>query len=349
MAGAVSIGRPRMRRSTAVPLIVVLAAACSGAAGAPRTLTFGAYTTPREVYGREILPAFAAWWRDSTGQEVRFEESYLGSSAQARAIVAGFEADVAALSLEPDIETIARAGLIRHDWKRGPGAGVVTHSIVVIGVRAGNPKNIRDWSDLARPGVQVLTPNPSTSGGAMWNVAAVWGAALRGAAGTPGGAGDTTAATTLLTRILRNVPIMDKGARESMLTFERGVGDAIITYENEALVARMAGQAIDYVVPRATILIENPIAVVDVFAERHGNRDLAQAFVRFVMRSEMQRKFHGYGLRPGPGAPADTAHVWPPVADLFTVRDLAGWPALTAALFAPGARFERAVTAAAGR
>ncbi len=337
-----------MRGSTAVPLIVVLAAACGGAAGAPRTLTFGAYTTPREVYGREILPAFAAWWRDSTGEGLRFEESYLGSSAQARAIVAGFEADVAALSLEPDIETIARAGLIRHDWKRGPGAGIVTHSIVVIGVRPGNPKNIRDWSDLARPGVQVLTPNPSTSGGAMWNVAAVWGAALRGAvAGTR--AGDTAAATTLLARIVRNVPIMDKGARESMLTFERGVGDAIITYENEVLVARLAGQAIDYVVPRATILIENPIAVVDVFAERHGNRDLAEAFVRFVMREGAQQRFRAFGLRPGPGAPADTTHAWPPVSDLFTVRDLAGWPALTAAVFAPGARFERAVMAAAAR
>lgn len=307
-----------------------------------RTLTLGAYTTPRELYGQKVLPAFAKLWKEKTGQDVRFEESYVGSGAQARAIVAGFEADVAALSLEPDIEQIVKGKLITHDWKSGPNGGMISRSVVVIGLRAGNPKGIRDWDDLAKPGVQVLTPNPKTSGGAMWNIAALYGAALRG--GTRAAAGDSAAAESLLRAVLRNVRIMDKGARESMLTFESGVGDAIITYENEVLVARKAGKKMDYAIPSSTILIENPIAVVDVYAAKHGSRDLADAFVRFLATPESQRLLAEYGLRAVDRDVAqEVAAAYPEVKGLFTIRDLGGWPLVTKTVFASGGVFERSM------
>ena len=309
-----------------------------------RTLTLGAYTTPREAYGKAIVPAFQRYWRDKTGEEVRFEESYLGSGAQARAIVGGFEADVAALSLEADVETIARAGLITRDWKAGPHQGMVTRSIVVIAVPAGNPKGIHDWDDLLRPGLSVLTPNVRTSGGAMWNVCAIYGAALRGA--TAALKGDAAAAEVLLGGVLRNVNIMDKGARESIVSFEKGLGDAAITYENEVMVGRQAGRAYDYVVPRATILIENPAAVVDTYAEKHGNRDLADAFVAFLTSPAAQRTFTEYGLRPVDADVAEqTKTQFPAVPDLFTIRDLGGWPTAARTLFAPGGVYDRIMSA----
>ncbi len=310
-----------------------------------RVLTLGAYTTPREVYGKEILPAFRAHWLKEKGEHVRFEESYLGSGAQSRAIIGGFEADVAALSLEPDIERIVQAGLITHDWKAGRAQGMVTRSVVVLCVREGNPKSIRDWDDVAQPNLAVLTPNPKTSGGAMWNLSALYGAALRGK--TLAAVGDTAAAEDLLGRVLRNATIMDKGARESMITFETGVGDIAITYENEVFVGRMGGKTYEYVVPTSTILIENPIAVVDQYAEKHGNLDLARAFVEFLGRPESQRACANYGLRPvDPAIESETKAQFPPVSDLFTIRDLGDWPAVTKAVFGPNGVFERASTLA---
>jgi sulfate/thiosulfate transport system substrate-binding protein len=329
----------------------VLAAACGGddsgaaapAAGAApragevRTLVLGAYTTPREVYGREIIPAFQRHWKEKTGQEVRFQESYLGSGAQARAVVGGFEADVVALSLEPDVQKVADAGLITHDWKAGPTGGIVSQSVVVLGVRPGNPKAVRDWDDLRREGVQVLTPSPRTSGGAMWNIAALFGAVSRGHAGNGG------QPEAVLRDVLGHVSIMDKGARESMLTFEGGVGDVAITYENEVIVAKQAGKAMDYVIPQSTILIENPVAVVDEYVDKHGTRDVAEAFVAFLHTPEVQRMYARYGLRAvDPAVARETAAQYPPLPDLFTIRDLGGWPAVTKQLFDQGALFDRA-------
>jgi sulfate transport system substrate-binding protein len=315
---------------------------------AVRTLVLGAYTTPREAYGKAVIPAFQRHWKERTGQDVKFQESYLGSGAQARAIVGGFEADVAALSLEADVESIARAGLITHDWKAGPAAGMVSRSIVVLAVRAGNPKGVRDWDDLRKSGLNVLTPNVRTSGGAMWNVCALHGAALRGHTAAP--KGDAAAADALLTGVLRNVSVMDKGARESIVNFEKGVGDVAITYENEVLVGRQAGRDYEYVVPRSTILIENPVAVVDAYADRHGTRDVAEAFVAFVRSPEAQRAFAGYGYRPVDEAVAkETESRFPAVQDLFTVRDLGGWPAVEKTLFAPGAAYDRAAAAVGAR
>jgi sulfate/thiosulfate transport system substrate-binding protein len=312
----------------------------------PVTLTLGAYTTPREAYGKAILPAFAKHWAEThSGQKVEFKESYLGSGAQARAIVGGFEADVAALSLEPDIQKLSEAGLIKHDWKAGEHRGMITRSIVVIGVRKGNPKQIREWDDLARPGLEVLTPDVRTSGGAMWNVAAVYGAALRGK--TKAKADDPAAAQALLGAILRNVKILDRGARESLLNFERGVGDAIITYENEMLVGRSKGQDYEYVIPKSTISIENPAALVDGYVDRHGNRELARAFVDFMWTPKAQAAFADYGLRPVVASVAtDVANRFPAVPDLFTVADLGGWSALQTSVFDKSAAYDRALSMA---
>ena len=312
----------------------------------PISLTLGGYTTPREAYSA-ILPAFRDSWAKPKNIDLTFKESYLGSGAQARAIAGGFEADVAALSLEPDIEVVKKAGLINHDWKTGATGGVVSRSIVVIGVREGNPKNIKGWDDLAKPGVSVLTPNVRTSGGARWNIAAVYGAAIRGK--TSAKPNDPEAATKLLGAILKNVHNMDSGARESLLQFERGVGDAIITYENEMLVGKKKGQKYDYVIPTATILIENPVAVVDKYATKHGSLDAAKALVEFLTTAPAQRIYAEHGLRSVLDEVAkESAANYPAVADLFTIRDLGDWAGSQKTIFDSGAAYDRALSLAGG-
>jgi sulfate transport system substrate-binding protein len=327
-----------------------LATGCGGNAPSERgtsradgevTLILGAYTTPREAYRDSILPAFQRIWRQRNGQRVVFRESYQASGAQARAIVEGFEADVAALSLGADLDRIAQAGLITHDWRAEPNAGVVSTSIVVLAVRNGNPKGVRDWADLARPGLNVLTPDPKTSGGAQWNVNAMYGAALRGQ--VEGVAkDDSAAARDFLARVFENVSIMDKGARESMTTFEKGLGDVVVTYENEVLVGRQAGQTYEYVIPRSTILVENPVAVVDVYARQHGVGNAARAFVSFLRTPQAQRAFAGYGLRPvDPGVAREVAGRFPPVQDLWRIDYLGGWERVTERLYGRDGIFTR--------
>jgi sulfate transport system substrate-binding protein len=298
----------------------------------PVTLILGAYTTPREAYGKAIIPAFQKYWSQKTGQSVEFRESYQGSGAQSRAIVGGFEADIAALSLEGDIDKITQAGLITHDWKAKPHGGMVSDSIVVLAVRPGNPKKVLDWPDLTRSGLNVLTPDPKTSGGAQWNINAMYGAALRGFAGVP--KDDRAAAKDFLKRIFGNVSIMDKGARESITTFEKGVGDVAVTYENEVLIGRQAGQSYDYVVPRSTILIENPVALVDKYIDQHGVRPVAEAFVSFLHEPEAQRLYARYGLRSVDETVAnENASKLPAVQDLWKIDYLGGWKKVAQELY----------------
>lgn len=306
------------------------------------TLILGGYTTPREAYGKAIIPAFQKYWKAKTGQDVEFQESYQGSGAQSRAIVGGFEADIAALSLEGDIDKIGEAGLITHDWKTAKGAGMVSTSIVVLAVRAGNPKGIRDWADIAQPGLNVLTPDPKTSGGAQWNINAVYGAALRGFAGVP--KDDKAAAQEFLKNIFRNVSIMDKGARESIINFEKGVGDVAITYENEVLVAKQAGLPYEYVIPRSTILIENPVALVDKSVDKHGVRQVAEAFVDFLWSEEAQRGFARYGLRPMDRTVADEVRTqFPQVEDLWKIDYLGGWKRVTEEIYGSQGVYSRVI------
>ncbi len=326
-------------------VIALLATACGGGAannnatqesgtagkGAVK-LTLGAYTTPREAYG-EVIPLFQKYWKEKTGQTVTFEESYQGSGAQSRAVVEGFEADVVALSLEADITRIEKAGLITHDWRTEPHGGMVSTSVVAFAVRQGNPKNIKDWADLAQPGVQILTPNPKTSGGAMWNILALYGAAQRGK--VAGYTGDDAGAQKFLLDVLKNVTVMDKGARESITNFEKGVGDVAITYENEVLVAQKAGQTDQLVLPSSTIRIDNPVALVDTYVDKHGTREVAQAFVDFLFTKQAQEVFAKYGLRsPDEEVAKETAASFPPVQDLFTINDFGGWKDATPKFFA---------------
>jgi len=330
----------------AAPAATPAKEAAPATAGSPSALTLilGAYTTPREAYGK-LIPIFKAQWQQEKGQGVTFEESYLGSGAQSRAIVEGFEADVTALSLEADVTRIAQAGLITHDWKNNPTKGIVSTSVVVFAVRKGNPKQIKDWADLAKPGVQILTPNPKTSGGAMWNILALYGAALRGKVdGVP--ANDEAAASAFLTTVLKNVTVMDKGARESITNFEKGVGDVAITYENEVLVGQQSGQTYEMVIPRSSILIENPVAVVDTYVDKHGTRAAATAFVNFLFTKPAQEIFAQYGLRSVDAEVAKaTADRYPPVADLFTIQDLGGWDQATPRFFGENGLYTKAVAA----
>src|SRR5437868_3523727 len=312
----------------------------SGKSGNRVTLILGGYTTPREAYGKAIIPAFQKYWKEKTGQDVEFQESYQGSGAQARAITGGFEADIAALSLEGDIDKITEAGLITHDWKAKANKGMISTSIVVIAVRPGNPKGIHDWADLTHPGLNILTPDPQTSGGAQWNINAMYGAALRGFAGVP--KDDPAAAQEFLKSVFRNVSIKDKGARESITNFEKGIGDVAITYENEVLVGKQAGQNYDYVIPHSTILIENPVALVDKYVDKHGVRQVAEAFVTFLWSPEAQRAFARYGLRPVDQTVAqEVKSQYPAVADLWRIDYLGGWKKVADSIYGPQGVYTR--------
>lgn len=295
------------------------------------TLTLGCYSVVREAIHDAILPAFARRWKAKTGRDVRFEESYNASGAQARAIASGFDADVAILSLEGDVDILVKAGLVAKDWAKGPNRGMITRSLVVVGVRPGNPRKIADWEDLAESGVGVLYPDPKTSGGARWNINAIYGSAYLAAGRSP------SAGRDLLARVQRNVVNMDSSGRQSMATFHRGTGDAVVTYENELLLQeKMTGEPSPYVIPPRTLLIEGPAAVVDASVERHGNRPLAEAFLAFLRSDEGQAILAEYGFRPINPKQAEPAGRAPLPAKLFTMKDLGGWGAIKKAVYDPG-------------
>jgi sulfate transport system substrate-binding protein len=300
------------------------------------TLILGAYTTPREVY-EEIIPLFQKYWQNKTGKNVVFQESYLGSGAQSRAIAGGFEADIAALSLEADMTRLVKARLITHDWQANPYKGMVSTSVVALAVRHDNPRKIADWADLTQAGLEILTPDPATSGGAQWNILAALGAAKRGR--VSGYDATEEAALKFVGDVFKNVKVMDAGARESILNFEKGVGDVAITYENEILGGQAAGATYQAVYPTSTILIENPVAVVDAYVDKHGTREVAEAFVNFLWTPEAQAIFGKHGFRPllikasSAVAPATMQAAsstgvdgqFPAITDLFTIDYFGGW------------------------
>jgi len=297
------------------------------------TLTLGAYTVPKEVYQRELIPRFQRIWKEKTGRDLHVRQSYMASGAQSRAIARGFEADIAALSLEADIERLRTEGLISHDWRKDEYRGFVTNSIVVMVTRPGNPKGIRDWSDLIRQDVDVLYPSPKTSGGAMWVVNAIYGSSLKRTL-LETGVADDVAAGKFLAALQARVRVMNKSGRASVTTYETGVGDVLLTYENEALLRQRQGKAFPFIVPDATILIENPIAVVDANVDRHGNREAAEAFVGFLRSPEAQRCFARYGFRPvDADIAAEFSDAFPKPLHLFDIRFLGGWPRVSELLY----------------
>ena len=299
--------------------VVLVAAGCgaTGGGGGGNRLSLVAYSTPREAYAA-LIPAFQ---KTAAGKGLSFSQSYGASGDQSRAVAAGLPADVVALSLAPDMDKLADAGLVAKDWSSGPDKGMVTDSVVALVVRKGNPKGIRTWDDLVKPGVQVITPNPFSSGGARWNVMGAYGAQIE--------QGRSQAeATAYLERLFKNVPVQDKSAREALQTFVGGKGDAMIAYENEAIAAQQAGQPVDYVVPDQTILIENPIAVV----ARSRHQTQAKAFVDFLRSPEGQGIFAQKGYRPV-NPQAAGADRFPRPKGLFTIDDLGGWDQVTKTFF----------------
>jgi sulfate/thiosulfate transport system substrate-binding protein len=291
--------------------VALLLAGCggSGGSGGGDKLTLVAYSTPREAY-EQLIPAFQ---KTEAGKGISFSQSYGSSGDQSRAIQNGLAADVVTLSLEPDMTKLVDAGLVAKDWNAGEHKGMVTDSVVVFVVRKGNPKSIRTWDDLVKPGIEVIEPNPFTSGGAKWNIMAAYGAQLK-AGKTP------EQAAAWLEQMFRNVPVQDKSAREALQTFIGGKGDVMLAYENEAITAQQKAQAVDYVVPDSTILIENPIAVVS----KSKNATAAKAFVDYLRSADAQRIFAEKGYRPVNEQVAATAN-FPKPSGLFTIDDLGGW------------------------
>lgn len=351
-------------RKLFVFLILLLSFTVTSAQDDSVTLTLAAFAVPREAYG-EIIPLFQEYWLEETGQTVVFEESYLASGAQSRAVIGGFEADIVALSLEDHVTRIADAGLITTAWQDKPSNGMASTSLAVLIVRAGNPKNITDWADLAGEGIEVITPDPSTSGGAQWNAMAVYGAAYRGY--VEGYEAGEAGALQFLTDVYTNVSVLDVDGRESFLTFERGIGDVAITYENEYYAGILAG-AVDYeiIYPRSTILIENPIAVVDVYAENHGALDAANSFVEFVSTPEAQAIFAENGFRPPhqrvvitdeDGAETLTIEPiteldeerFPAVEDLWVIDFFGGWPTVVPTFFSEDGLYTQMIAEVKGQ
>jgi sulfate/thiosulfate-binding protein len=297
---------------------MLLAAGCGGGSGGGNDkLTLVAYSTPREAY-EALIPAFQ---KTEAGKGISFSQSYGASGDQARAVQSGLAADLVALSLEPDMTKLVDAGLVAKDWNTGDHKGMVTDSVVALVVRKGNPKNIRTWDDLIKPGVEVITPNPFTSGGARWNVMAAYGAQLEQGK-------SPEQATAYLEQLFHNVPVQDKSAREALQTFVGGKGDVMIAYENEAITAQQKDQPVDYVIPDQTILIENPIAVTT----NSKNPDKAKAFLDYLLSPEGQQVFVDKGYRPVNQQVAATAN-FPQPSGLFTIADLGGWSEVTKKFF----------------
>jgi sulfate/thiosulfate-binding protein len=353
------MSKTRSRGSLALLAALLAGAACSKstAAGGPCTpsdpavITFAAYSTPREVYGK-IIPAFQANWKeDHNGQNVIFQESYGGSTSQAQNVIKGFPADIVALSLAPDVDVIADAGLITHDWTQVADGGMVSASVVVFDVRPRNPKQLSDWSDLTQSGLEILTPDPAASGGARWNIVAAYGAAERGKVSGIA-ASDDAGAGQLLTGIFTNVRVLDKSARDSIKNFESGNGEVAITYENEVFTAQKAGLEDEMVIPPSTVLIENPAAVVDKNAAAHCVTDVANGFVDFLHSQDAKDLYAKTGfLRPTDPARAQQGDgdKFAPIQDLFTAEDLGGWDQIDTKVFGdPDGIFTKAFKDATG-
>ena len=334
-----------MKRLFALALLGSVILAACGASTDPKsvTLTLGAYSTPQDDYAK-IIPLFQTYWQhQQPGQNVTFKQSYQGSGAQARAIINGFEADVAALSVASDIDKIKSAGLITHDWTATPTKGFVYDSVVAFAVRKGNPKGIHDWADLAKPGIQILTPDAKSSGGAQWAMLALYGAALRGEI-TGVAKNDPAAAKTFLTAVLKNVKAFDKDAQTSITNFDNGVGDVAITYESSVLQGQKAGKQIDLVVPTSTILIQNPVAVVDTYVKKHGTEKVADAFVSFLTTPQAQQVFADDGQRVLDTTIAQqTASQHPTVQDLWDISFLGGWKSVSTQIFGTSGVYPQAL------
>ena len=324
---------------------IIIAAALSAfailqtAQAADITLLNVSYDPTRELY-QDVNTAFAKEWKGKTGDNVKIKQSHGGSGKQARAVIDGLEADVVTLALAYDIDALAEHKLLAADWQKR-----LTHnsspytSTIVFLVRKGNPKGIKDWNDLIKPGVSVITPNPKTSGGARWNHLAAWGYALR----QPGG--NEAKARDFLGKLYKNVPVLDSGARGATTTFvERGIGDVLIAWENEAYLAvkELGPTKFDIITPSVSILAEPPVAVVDKFADKHGTRKVAEAYLNYLYTDEAQDIIAKNYYRPATDKAAKKYASQFAKVNLFTIEQVAGgWTAAQKAHFADGGIFDQ--------
>jgi sulfate/thiosulfate transport system substrate-binding protein len=316
----------RLVAALMLTLLPAAAAGCGGPAdegasaeGGGDKLSLVAYSTPKEAY-EELIPAFQ---KTDAGKGVTFDQSYGASGDQSRAVASGLPADVVALSLAPDVDKLVEPGLVDANWADTRTQGFVTNSVVVFAVRKGNPKDIRTWDDLTKEGVEVITPNPFTSGGAKWNLMAAYGSQI--AQGR-----SPEEALGFLHDVLANTPVQDKSAREALQTFAGGKGDVLLSYENEAITAQKAGIDLDYVVPDQTILIQNPAAVTT----ESKSPDAAKAFVDWLVTPEAQRIYASKGYRSVLPKLVDKK-TFPTPKDLFKIDEFGGWSKVNDEFFDP--------------
>ncbi|WP_413174219.1 sulfate ABC transporter substrate-binding protein [Anabaena azotica] len=286
-----------------------------------------------------IIPKFVEKWKQEQGQNVTFKQSYGGSGSQTRAVIDGLEADIVHLALSGDTEKIQKAGLIEPGWEKDvPNNGIVSKSVAAIITRTGNPKGIKTWSDLVTKDIKLITADPKTSGVAKWNFLALWNSVIKSG-------GDDAKATEFVANVYKNVPILTKDAREATDAFaKQGQGDALINYENEVLLAQQKGEKVDYVIPDVNISIDNPVAVVDKNVDKHGNREVAEAFVKYLFTPEAQQEFVKLGFRPVDETVAQSKEVtdkFPKVKTLSTIQDFGGWSEVDKKFFSDGGIFDQ--------
>jgi sulfate/thiosulfate-binding protein len=304
-------------------VVALLAVACGGTSRAANEesgggkLTLVAYSTPQEAY-EAIIPAFQ---KTAEGKGVEFEQSYGASGEQSRAVEAGLPADVVEFALDSDVTRLVDAGLVDSDWNQNEYKGILTDSVVSFVVRKGNPDDIQTWDDLLKPGVEVVTPNPFTSGGARWNIMAAYGAQIKQGK-------SKEEAVAYLNELFQHVAVQDASARDALQTFTGGKGDVLLSYENEAITAQQKGENVDYVIPDQTILIENPVAVTSDAPQS------ASDFVKFLYADGAQKIFGEKGYRPVVKSVAEQFDYKTP-STLFTIQDFGGWDTVKDEFFDP--------------
>ncbi|MBD6618211.1 sulfate ABC transporter substrate-binding protein [Komarekiella sp. 'clone 1'] len=321
-------------------VLSIAIASCSGGVSANKAdvkLKLVSFSVTKAAHD-QIIPKFVEKWKQEHNQNVTFEQSYGGSGAQTAAVIAGSqEADIVHLALPLDVNKIQQAGLIKSGWEiKAPRSGIVSRSVAAIVTREGNPKGINTWEDLAKDGVTLIAANPKTSGIAIWEFLAFWGSVtLTG--------GDEATALDYVTKVYQNTSVLIKDAREaSDLFFQKGQGDVLINYENEIILAEKNGPKLPYSVPKINISIDNPVTVVDKNVDKHGTREVAQAFVDFLYSTEAQREFAKLQYRPvNPTVTQEVVSKYPKIETLFTSQDLGGWDNIQKKFFGDGAIFDK--------
>lgn len=328
--------------------LLITAAAIAGLAfsavarAEEQSLTLVSYAVAKPVYAK-IIPAFKKQYKADTGHDVTFKESYGPSGAQTRAIVGGLEADIYATNLQSLVDPLVAAGLVKEDWsKRLPNGASPATSVIVSVVRAGNPKNIKTWNDIAADGIQIVAINPKTSGNARWGVLAGYAALKNG--------DDTKAAEAYVSSLVKNTKTLVNGGREATDAFvKNGIGDVLLTFENEAKFAnRFGGGKLEYVAPETNIRTDFPVVVVDKVVDKRGTRQAAEAFAKFLFTEAAQEIYAEAGYRPIESKVAEKhAADYAKITKLITIDDVGGWSAIDKALFADGALYDQAQQAAA--